>query len=52
VHAFFGGITNPTASVEFVYGEHKKPGSEMAPIVKGGRGAKASFRSKLMSGGN
>ena len=53
VHAFFGGITNPVASVEFTYGEHKRPGSEMAPVVKGGRGgAKAEFHSKLNSGGN
>ena len=47
---FNGPFGSPPFHAE--YGEHKTMGSEPAPIVKGGRGAKASFRSKLMSGGN
>ena len=51
VHAFFNGITS-ASTFEATYGEHKVMGSDNAPIVKGGRGTKASFRSKLMHGGD
>ncbi len=52
VHAFH--LPDPLSDPPFsaIYGEHKIMGSEMAPIQKGGRGAKASFRSKLNTGGN
>ena len=51
VRGFFNGPLGPPPFTA-VYGDHKTMGSEMAPIVKGGRGSKASFRSKLMTGGN
>jgi hypothetical protein len=49
VEGFFNGAFGPPP-FRAEYGEHKVMGSEGAPIVKGGRGAKASFRSKLMHG--
>ncbi len=51
VYGFFGNITTE-APFKPTYGNHKMIGSENLPIVKGGRGAKASFRSKLNTGGN
>jgi hypothetical protein len=46
VAAFFNGPFG-TAPFSATYGEHKTMGSENAPIVKGGRGAKTYFRGKM-----
>ena len=44
---FMGNITTSTPFSP-TYGDHKKPGSQEAPMQTGGRGgAKASIRSKL-----
>jgi hypothetical protein len=50
VHGFFGNITTEVPWRP-VYGDHKKPGSEMAPMVKGGRGgSKPEILGKLYDG--
>jgi hypothetical protein len=51
VEGFFGNITTE-APFKPTYGNHKAIGAENVPVVKGGRGAKAFFRSKLNTGGN
>lgn len=44
---FMGNITTSTP-FDPKYGDHKKPGSQMAPLQTGGRGgAKATIRGKL-----
>jgi hypothetical protein len=50
VEGFFGDITT-SAPFSSTYGDHKAIGSDMMPTVKGGRGSKSFFRSKLMTGG-
>lgn len=50
VEGFFGNICT-SAPFSPTYGDHKKIGSEMAPVTAAGRGAKSFFRSKLMKGG-
>lgn len=48
VEGFFGNITT-SAPFSPTYGDHKKIGSDMLPVEKGGRGgSKQFFRSKLM----
>lgn len=50
VEGFFGNITT-SCPFSPTYGDHKSMGSEMAPLVKGGRGAKEKMRSSLYTGG-
>lgn len=48
VEGFMGNITT-SAPFKATYGDHKKPGSQMAPMVKGGRGgAGKSIEGSLM----
>lgn len=47
VQGFFGNITT-SAPFTSTYGEHKTPGSQMAPTTAKGRGgAKEAMRSKI-----
>lgn len=48
VEGFFGNITT-SAPFSPTYGNHKELGSEMAPMVKGGRSASEKFRKSLMA---
>lgn len=48
VEGFMGNITTSTP-FKPTYGDHKKPGSEMAPMRTAGRGgAKSTIKGKLM----
>lgn len=46
VQGFFGNITT-SAPFTSTYGEHKTPGSQMAPTTAKGRGAPEAMRSKI-----
>jgi len=50
VEGFHGNITT-SSPFSPTYGNHKKPGSQMAPIKTGGRGGAGTYmRGKLISG--
>lgn len=50
VEAFHGGNIFGTPPFRPTYGNHKKMGSEMAPLKVGGRGGnKAAMKGKLMN---
>lgn len=50
VEGFDGNITT-SCSFKPTYGDHKKIGSDMAPVTSKGRGAGEKMRSSLMTGG-